>query len=385
MSTQKHSDKPVSEAEKLLAQYRSRLATEGWIKSALCGLIVGFALDILYTVLSLVFGIKMYWIGPVAFVVGVAAATPLFYFGKFKNSLRQVASRVDMLGLEERVLTMAQLEGDESFMARRQREDTIAALKKVNASLIKLAVSVPLIVVCATTAVVSATATTADALVDESLLQYISDSKTESETVYYEIVYGVMDNEGGIIVGGPEQKEEDRKLGIVRQKVAAGSTGEPMQAIADDGYIFVGWTDGVEDAFRADADVQNGFKVMAIFEPADANDFEDGDPSQDPSQDQDSNGSGDKRPWDEGKAPAKPGDPSDDGDGDGDGEGDGDGDGAGAGGSSLPGNQVIDGKTFYGNEYGNSLSEAQNATSGNTDLSGGQSDTISDYFNNIAK
>ena len=51
----------------------------------------------------------------------------------------------------------------------------------------------------------------------------------------------------------------------------------------------------------------------------------------------------------------------------------------------MPGNQVIDGKTFYGNEYGNSLSEAQNATSGNTDLSGGQSDTISDYFNNIAK
>lgn len=371
MSTQKHNEKPVSEAEKLLAQYRTRLATEGWIKSALCGLIVGFGLNILYTVLSLVFGIKMYWIGPVAFLVGVAAATPLFYFGKFKNSLREVASRVDMLGLEERVLTMAQFEGDESFMARRQREDTIAALKKVNSSLIKLAVSVPLIAVCATAAAVSATATTADALVSESLIKLAADKKAETETVYYEVTYEVMDNVGGIIAG------------VTKQSIAAGGIGAPVQAIADDGYVFVGWTDGVEDAFRADADVQSGFTVKAIFEPIDDNDFEDGD-LPNGGQGNGQNGSeGIKKPGDDKKAD-KPGDPTKD-DENKDKDGEDDGSGNGAGGSSLPGNQFIDGQTYYGDEYNNSLSDAQNATSGNTDLSDGQSDTIGDYFNNIAK
>lgn len=360
----KQNQAPVSEAERLLAQYRTRLAAEGWIKSALCGLTVGFALNLVYAILSLVFGIKMYWIGPVAFLLGTAT-TPLFYFGRFRNSLRQVASRVDTLGLEERVLTMTQLEGDESFMARRQREDTMAALKKVNASLIKLAVSVPLIAACATTAAVSVSATTADALVDESLIKLAAEAKDKGEAARYTIKYGVRNGVGGQIVGQTEQE------------VDAGSFGAPVQAIADDGYVFVGWTDGVEDAFRADADIKGDFTVFAVFVEIDENDLEDSDPN--PNDPTDIDGGGKKDPSDGGqKGPAEVAEGDDK-------DGDGGGDDIGAGGSSAPGNQYIDGKTFYGDEYGDSLSNAQNATNGNTDLSDGQSDTIGDYFNNIAK
>ena len=57
----------------------------------------------------------------------------------------------------------------------------------------------------------------------------------------------------------------------------------------------------------------------------------------------------------------------------------------GAGGATNPSNQVIDGATFFGSEYGNSLSNAQDAVNSGTNLSGDQSGVIGDYFGNIAK
>ena len=361
MSKQTHAQ--ASEAERLLSQYRNRLAAEGWIKSALCGLTVGFVLHILYTLVCLVFGIKLFWVGILLFALG-AATIPLFYFTRFKNSTRQVASRVDTLGLEERVLTMAQLEGDDSFMARRQREDTIQALKTVNASLLKIAVSVPLIVLCATTCALSATAVTANALMDKSLIEIVDKAKRDADTSSYEVVYDVKDELGGVI------------FGELSQTIKAGQTGSPVQAIADDGYVFVGWTDGFESAFRADANVRESFRVAAVFVPIDEEDLPD------PSDNDDDSGNGPKGTTPMlGEGPTS-GDQDSLTDPD---QGGGPGEGGGAGGSSAPSNQVVDGQTYYGNEYGNSLSDAQDAMNGNTDLSGGQSDAIGDYFNNIAK
>lgn len=360
MSKQKQTNSPVSEAEKLLSQYRSRLAAEGWIKSALCGLTVAFALNIIYTFVCLLFGIKLYWMSAVLFVVG-AATTPLFYFGKFKQSLREVASRVDTLGLEERVLTMSQLEGNDSFMARRQREDTIRALKTVNASLIKLAVSVPLIVMCAATFVVSATTTTANALVDRPLIDIIGDS-TKQDDVFYKVTYEVQGNVGGIIAG------------LTEQQVKAGAVASPVQAIAEDGYVFTGWTDGYDEAFRADADVTGEIHVYAIFTLLDDTDLDEPGDENENGNEADKSSKGESSSTDSNMP--KPGDPSDP---------DNEENGGGAGGSSLPSNKYMDGKTYYGDDYGNSLSDAQDAVNSNTDLTGDQSDVISDYFNNIAK
>ncbi|MDD6981620.1 MAG: hypothetical protein PUJ21_07785 [Clostridia bacterium] len=358
MGKQKNGEKPVTEAERLLKQYRSRLAAEGWIKSALCGVSVGFALNTIYAVICLVFGIKMFWVGVLLFLLGTAT-TPLMYFLRFRNTTRQVASRVDMLGLEERVLTMTQFESDDSFMARRQREDTVAALKKVNASLIKFAISVPLIVLCVTTFVLSATATTANALVDKSLIAIIDEAKEETPASYYAITYGVKDSQGG------------RVEGELTQTVQAGSATTPVQAIADDGYVFVGWTDGYEQAYRIDTEVDGNITAKAIFVPIDENDIleEEDDKAGEPD-------SSDKSGGGQENGQPQPSDPED---------GDGEGNGGGAGGSSAPSNQVIDGQTFYGNEYGNSLSDAQDAMNAGTDLTGGQTGTIGDYFNNIAK
>ena len=98
----------------LLKNYKSRLAKEGWLKAALCGMSVRFSADILCATAIWVFGIKLFRICNLFFAAVTAIATPLFYFCRFKNSRRQVASRVDMLGLEERILTMTQFENDDS-------------------------------------------------------------------------------------------------------------------------------------------------------------------------------------------------------------------------------------------------------------------------------
>lgn len=360
MSREKGKGKPLSEAERLLRQYRSRLAAEAWIKSVLCGLSVGFVLNILFMIVSFVFGIRLFWIGAILFVLGTAT-TPLFYSMRFRNSTRQVASRVDMLGLEERVLTMAQFEHDDSFMARRQREDTVAALKTVNASLIRFAISVPLIVLCVTTFVLSATATTATALVDKSLIAIIEETKENPPTSYYEVTYSVKDQVGG------------RVEGELSQRIAAGSMASPVQAIADNGYVFAGWTDGYEQAFRCDAEISGPIDVSAIFLLIDENEIpEDEDDEHGESDESDHTPSSDPNSQ---PMPTPP-------DGE---EGDGQGNGGGAGGVSLPSNQIIDGKTYYGNEYPNSCADAQQAVSSGTNLTGGQTNIISDYFANIAK
>lgn len=361
MSKQKQGNATRTEAERLLAQYHFRIRKEGWIKAALCGATVGFGLNMLYMLISLVFGNKLFWVGAILFLLG-AATTPLFYRLRFRSTVRQVAARVDTLGLEERVLTMAQFEGDDSYMARRQREDAMGALRTVNASLLKLAVSVPLVVLCVTIGVLSATATTANAMVDDSLIKVI-EASTAKPAESYILSYTVQGGLGGKIYGE------------VMQTVKGGTTASPVQAIADDGYIFAGWTDGCEDAFRVDADVQGDIVASAIFLAFDEDDLPmDVDPS--PSDSNSNNPGGPPS----NKSP-KPEDLTDD-----NGEpGEAPEDGGGAGGSSAPSNQIIDGQTFYGDEYGNSLSGAQDAISSSTELSGEQSDTISDYFNNIAK
>ena len=78
-------------------------------------------------------------------------------------------------------------------------------------------------------------------------------------------------------------------------------------------------------------------------------------------------------------APQQPGDP-----GNSSGDGDGEGEGAGAGADSAS-NQVIDGSTYYGDEYSGSLSDAQNSMNSDSNLSGDDKGVIGDYFHNIQK
>lgn len=340
----------------LLKNYQSRLAKEGWLKAVLCGMSVGFSADILCAAAFWIFGIKLFWVCILVFAAVTAIATLLFYFCRFKNSRRQVASRVDMLGLEERILTMTQFENDDSYIARRQREDAMNALKSVNSSFIKIAVSASMVAIFCATLVLGVGATTASALSSKSLVAMIQENKTESNSGIFHLIYGVKSNIGG------------RVDGELKQTVGEGESGQIVQAIADDGYVFIGWTDGYEDATRTDVDVKKDVAVNAVFVEIEANDEDD--ETEEEKGEGDDNGSNGQQ---------QPGDPSDGSD-----SRDDTGDGAGAGSDSAS-NQVIDGSTYYGDEYSGSLSDAQDSMNSDSNLSGDEKGVIGDYFHNIQK
>lgn len=343
----------------LLKNYKSRLAKEGWLKAALCGASVGFGADILCAFAFWVFGIKLFWVCILVFAAVTAIATPLFYFCRFKNSRRQVASRIDMLGLEERILTMAQFENDDSYMARRQREDAINALKSVNASFIKFAVSASMVATFCATLILGIGATTASALSSKSLVTMIQENKTEPDSGIFLLIYGVKGNAGG------------RVDGELEQTVNEGESGKIVQAVADDGYVFVGWTDGYEDATRVDVEVNGDVTASAVFVEVESDEEED--IAEEEKREGEPGGKGN------GGAPQNPENPNGGSSGDGDSN-----DGAGAG-SDVVSNQVIDGSTYYGDEYGGSLSDAQDSMNSNSNLSGEEKDTVGDYFHNIQK
>lgn len=344
-------------AVKLLKKYRARIAREGWIKAALCGLSVGFGLDIICALAFWFFNVKYFWICIAVFAVSAAIATPIFYALKFKTTTAKVASRVDMLGLEERILTMAQFADDDSFMARYQREDAMRSLESINASLLKIAVPTSMIVVCASLCLVGVGTTAASAVSNRSLQDIITPIEDEVPS-YYTLKYGVMDGAGG------------RVDGVVEQIIENGSEAEMVQAVADENYVFVGWSDGYADATRQDTETEGDLEVYAIFVDIE-NDDESGDEDPTKQGDGDSNSGEDMPPQDGGPDKNGP-DNSDDGDGDD------------AAGTSSPSNQVIDGDTYYGNEYSGSLESAQGDMNG-SDYSGNQEGVIGDYFNNIAK
>ena len=127
------------DVKELFDKYYSRLAREGMLKALFCGLIVGFAVNFAVAFTAWYYGWNGLWWALGAWVVVTAATTPLFYIKKFKPSAKEVAERLDRLGLEERMITMTELEQDDSYIAFRQREDAKLQLEAVERKRIKLA------------------------------------------------------------------------------------------------------------------------------------------------------------------------------------------------------------------------------------------------------
>ena len=340
-------------AGELFKKYYSRLAREGIIKAVLCGMIFGFSTLFVTSALLWLTNEHIFWVAILCGVATGAATAPLFYYTKFKPTTKEIARRVDELGLEERVLTMTELENDQSYIAMRQREDTIAALQTVNAGLLSIAVSIPLIIsVCATGLfgmgmTVVTTLSAADIITSgRELIEEANKPIPE----YVEIEYEVS-GEGGKILNFETEEE------IPFQAVEKGKDAIPVIAVAEEGYIFLGWSDDTEDPYREDKNVQESITLVAEFgELQDAGDMpggEDGFPGDLP---------GDLA-GQEGNGPP--------------------GQGPGAGGEFKATNQIIDGETFYGHEYAAAFEDVLNVLAQNAEMSDQLKQLISNYFETI--
>lgn len=340
-------------AGELFKKYYSRLAREGIIKALLCGMIFGFSALFLVSIILWLTYESIFWVSILSGVVVTLLIAPLFYYKKFKPTTKEIARRVDELGLEERVLTMTELENDSSYIAMRQREDTIEALQTVNAGLLSIAVSVPLIIATCVTGFFGTGMTVVTTLsafgVIESGREIIEEANRPLPE-YVDIEYEVS-GEGGRIVNFETEEE------IPFQAVEKGKNAIPIIAVPDEGYIFLGWSDELSDPYREDENVTANMTLIAEFAA-----LMDG---------------GDMPGGEDGF----PGDlPGDLGGQEGQGQ---PGQGPGAGGEFKPTNQIIDGETFYGHEYDVAFEDVLNVLSQNAEMSDRLKQLISNYFETI--
>ena len=336
------------ETEKLFGKYYKRLSRQGWIKALICGLLVGAVATLIASIILWFFNGKMFYLAFIGIPVGLAT-TPLFYKFVFKPTTKAIASKIDELGLEERMITMNELADDDSYIARRQRADAIKALGAVNANLIKLVVSTPLIVALAVSILFGGAMTTVNALANAGVISGGADivnpvEHPDSVVIEYD-VFG-----DGVIEGEAVQSVEK------------GQNATMVEAVPLEGYGFVQWSDGLKTPKRQDTNVTEDKTVTAIFMEL--------------SEDEDGDGDGD------GGEPGDPGEPSDPSDG-GKGsktEDDSDpGNGAGGGADGETG-KYANGEKNYSDFWQDSKDTAD------SDMKDKPSDdkkTVDDYFNNI--
>ncbi len=352
-------------AGQFFKKYYSRLAKEAILKSLVCALIVGFSALLLSAAAFYFFAGRLFWISFIIFAVCVGGTFPIFYFKKFRPNKKQVAKRIDDLGLEERVLTMTELEGDDSYIAKMQRADTVSAISRLNASMIKIIVSVPLIIALSCVGVAGAGMATVSSLAAAGVIKpgdELIEDFVEPDPVFYTVTYLVEGD--GYVVGVTDDAGEE-------QLVEAGKDSLPVTAIAEEGWMFIGWQEDENTSeTRFEKDVKKDLTFTALFEEA-----EYGEP-----------GEGEEGEGEEGDSDdAQPSDPSS-GDGDttnGGEENENEGDNNAAGGAYQPNNQVIDGNTYYGDIYADKSEEIKDSMNADGDLTDEDRDLFNDYWNAI--
>ena len=301
----------MQKKNKLFKQYYNKILFEGILKTVLCELVAGFAADFLVAAISWFVGYD----GGLWLSIGIGAGVAIIaglilYFFKFRPTTQEIARRVDRLGLEERVITMLELENDQSYIAMRQREDTKRCLNEISAKSLKLMLSNVVIVAVIVSMIMSGSMTTVVVLAKEDIIDYGNEIINPSEEDEDVVAVSYFIDEGGEIVGEADQI------------FTKGGDATPVTAVAIDGWMFLEWSDGITEPGRHDLAVTESFEVFAIFEEiAESGDVEgDGGLSED-----DSEQEGDKA----NDAPSN---------------------GNGAGGKWEDKNQIINGNKFYRDE-----------------------------------
>lgn len=310
------------DGKRTFEKYYNRLAREGIIKAAIYGVIIGFAVNFIIAFATWFSDYNGLWISIGAGVAAIALSAPLMYFRIFKPTAAKIARRIDALGLEERLITMVELENDQSYIAMRQREDAKSKLAAVETSEIKYRLPVIAIIAAAFLVVLGVGMTTLTSLSAEGKVpgggDIIDNLTPPDHPEYISVTYMVED--GGIIEG-----ESD-------QLVLYGEDCTPVLAVADDGWMFVQWSDGQITPARTDKGVIEDVVIYAEFERVEEASADSSDSSEE--------GDGDEADDLPGEQQSG-GNPSED-------PGNGS---SGAGGRYDDNNQIEDGETYYRDKY----------------------------------
>lgn len=297
-------------------QFFQRLEKEGWLKAFLVALTIGFGVAAIVAAVMWFKGSNALWYCLGA-IVGIAlVATPVLYMAAFRPTVQSNARRIDRLGMEERIVTMVELEHDDSLLSRLQRADAQKHLEAADEKQIQFYIHRRIKVSLTVAASLGFVMTTLSTLAAMGLIMSgaeLLDPLIPDAPAQYVYIEYVVD-EGGLIEG-----EEF-------QEIIVGESGTQVVAVAEEGWTFVGWEDGFKHPERTDGGYDSNQVFVAMFEPT--------------GEDGEGDGEGDQ----DGQEPSDQ--PKDSHSGDGD-QNNGDKNNNAAGGKYEPANQIINGHVFY--------------------------------------
>ena len=345
-------------SQNLFQKYHKKLSSEGFIKALLNGLIIGAGV---WFVLSFVFWIvnpALFWLAIVAFVLVTAGATALLYYKIYKPTTKMIARRVDDLGLEERLLTMLELENDDSYIAQRQREDAMSALSKIDADLLKIVISLTTKIAVACIGVFAIAMNVVSILSSAGVIMsgkelwhhWFGVPPTE-----YEITY-TINGEGQLIFEDGKVLKTGETYTVLVQE---GQDSGEVHAVSANEWVFIEWLDGYQYPTRTERNVDKKMTVTVVFAEisgsagnANAMDMPDDLP---PSE----NG----KPNSSMPSNSPPNSM--------------------AGGQYEPTNQIIDDKTYYGDEYDAAYDKIREELEKDNEILEEQKDITSGYLGGI--
>lgn len=359
----------------LMKKIKRRIMKEGIIKSLFVGLSVACIVFSVSTLLFWFFGFKAgLWIGVGIFFLLVLTISPLAYYFRFRPMPKTIARRIDELGLEERMITMNELEKDSSYIAERQRKDAMNALHRVDRSMIKIAVSAGLCILMAVTAIIGVNSAIVGALYAVGVIPSGRDLLAQSKPVStYIISYAVEEeSEGDVVFWTQNWEETESAVGDLEYE--EGEQAKAVLAVPAGNWVFVQWSDGSKNPFRPAFSVYENLSVKAQFVPVDEVGVED--PEMEDLENQMSqNPSGEGSPDENNPSGEQEGDPN--------GEPNDESDAGGA--HNTASQQIYDGQTYYGDDYSSAYEEAMDRLGSDDDVPDEMKEWITDYYESIEK
>lgn len=399
--------------ENVLIEFKKKAKKQNIIKAGLCSVAISLLFTIPFLIAFWIMDYKYKFIICAGiFIVGISVLFPVLYFKKFKYTEIQLAKRIDDLGLEERVLTMIELKDNDSFIAKKQKEDTLNVLKTVEVNDLKGKYRKQSFLSIFSTTLASLVI--ALSLMFPNIKEIIIAHgepkytiKVSAECLGFVIDYSKYENQS--LINAVSKKQEQDQIDKINNKeivelkqfptafsnrisvnyrcfgdidatmVLDGANFEDisykiksdethiLMALPYKGYVFIGWSDGFVSPFR---EIDNySTDLIALFDEVSSVGENMPDKQEEPG---DKDGSADSES--DGIGP----------EGNGTGKTNND-DSWGDGAKGSPANQVINGETYYGDIFNQSYQEAVERIKNDTNLTDAQKKAITDYFESIRK
>lgn len=399
--------------ENVLIEFKKKAKKQNIIKAGLCSVAISLLFNIPFLIAFWIMDYKYKFIICAGiFIVGISVLFPVLYFKKFKYTEIQLAKRIDDLGLEERVLTMIELKDNNSFIAKKQKEDTLNVLKTVEANDLKGKYKKQSFLSIFSTALASLVIALSLMFpnIKEIIIAHGEPKYTievSAEGLGFVIDYSKYENQS--LINAVSKKQEQDQIDKINNKeivelkqfptafsnrisvnyrcfedidatmVLDGANFEDisykiksdethiLMALPYKGYVFIGWSDGCVSPFR---EIDNySTDLIALFDEVSSVGEDLPDKQEEPG---DKDGSADSES--DGIGP----------EGNGTGKTNND-DSWGDGAKGSPANQVINGETYYGDIFNQSYQEAVERIKNDTNLTDAQKKAITDYFESIRK